>query len=56
MIIPKKINKANLFYIIIIVIILFSSVRYFKKQERYHNEEPIISKIKFDCSKIDDRI
>ena len=52
----KKINNSNLFYIIIIILILLSSVRYFKKQERYHNEEPIIARLKFDCSKLDDRI
>ena len=56
MIFPKKINKSNLFYVIIIFIILVSSVRYFKQQERYHYEEPIIAKLKFDCSKLDDRI
>ena len=52
----KKINNSNLFYIIIIILILLSSVRYFKKQERYHNEEPIIARLKYDCSKLDDRI
>ena len=56
MIFPKKINKSNLFYIIIIIIILLYSVKYFKKQERFHNEEPMIARIKFDCSKIDDQI
>jgi hypothetical protein len=56
MIFKKKINKSNLLYIAVIFIILLSSVRYFKRQERFHNEEPIIARIKFDCSKLDDKI
>ena len=52
----KKINKSNLLYIAVILIILLSSVRYFKRQERFHNEEPIIARIKFDCCKLDDKI
>jgi hypothetical protein len=56
MIFRKKINKSNIIYIVIILIILLSSVRYFKRQERFHNEEPIIARIKFDCSKLDDII
>ena len=56
MIFKKKINKSNILYIVVILIILLSSVRYFKRQERFHNEEPIIARIKFDCSKLDDKI
>jgi hypothetical protein len=56
MIFRKKINKSNIIYIVIILIILLSSIRYFKRQERFHNEEPIIARIKFDCSKLDDII
>lgn len=53
---PKKIKKYNILYLVVIVTIILFSVRYFKKQERYHNEEPMIARIKYDCCKLDDRI